>query len=884
MRSSNPFLNVTDSDDDSIRTSTTNTAYQHSQMSRLTSQAAPNSSQSLPNLSSNSNPFQIETNPFISYNSLSTNVLHDDLSYLSLTNSYRSTNPFTSFQSLNTSPVLGSPLSPSFSLENSRTTDVLNATTGINGVDISDTSNPLQNLYPNDLGRFNDSNSYTLSNSNPNNPFSSKNDFQTVKNNSKSKINSRSQESVIKDRDKLVICNRRPPLQAKKSFTIPNKIKYIAINMPYIATAFHNIRIWDYNCSSSDYNSSFKMVNEDMKILALIFVPGRNRIWVSLGRGEIWDVDVSGELVEKKLAHAAKITLLLKNDIKRMICSIDENGVLKIWRPNNNGIITLTNEPTRKLISKIPPHIAVVTCDQMLWTCSILDRFLKVYNIKVDEVDLKHKVLNSPVICGFITCLTEYKDNGVLSGHEDGKVVIWDSKLNVTKIITGGGPTKILAILTVRDDIWTGSINGKIQVFSKKNNYQKIKSFIAYNKNPCILLNLNLNSVKNNRLDIISTSDEGQILIWDGLLTNDYIDEQVRLKECVYSTFSTIKALVCTWNVDSMKVSDLQSKDPLFCMDMLTSLTYPDIIVINFQELIALDSAQTQAKNILKKSKPSKMDPSTQWAELFKEELKRHKPHTKYVQLVCKQLVGLYTLVFVSEKNLESIKEVEVDTIKTGFGGIHGNKGSIAVRLLFFDTSICLVNVHLAAHQKEVLSRNNDICTILKDTQFPNLTHNFNVNGGDGSEILDHELVILSGDLNYRIERPREEVIGAALSENFEFLLKYDQLSAQIKHNKHFALRNFKEGKIQFRPTFKYDVNTKNYDTSEKKRVPAYCDRILYFSNENQVLFSKNREGGVNIDGAKFSNQKIKVNRYFSRIESLASDHRPVFAHFTLGI
>lgn len=42
------------------------------------------------------------------------------------------------------------------------------------------------------------------------------------------------------------------------------------------------------------------------------------------------------------------------------------------------------------------------------------------------------------------------------------------------------------------------------------------------------------------------------------------------------------------------------------------------------------------------------------------------------------------------------------------------------------------------------------------------------------------------------------------------------------------AFEGFEEGPLLFRPTYKYDLGTDNYDTSEKSRIPAWTGEGIF--------------------------------------------------------
>jgi hypothetical protein len=225
-------------------------------------------------------------------------------------------------------------------------------------------------------------------------------------------------------------------------------------------------------------------------------------------------------------------------------------------------------------------------------------------------------------------------------------------------------------------------------------------------------------------------------------------------------------------------------------------------------------------------------------------------------------------------------------------GNVFHNKGAIGVYLKLKhrikdsdyakSSKVLLVTSHLAAHVKNVDARNDDFRRIMTELEAqapvrflrPKKSRDGSPMQGDGSYLLDSmDHVIFSGDLNYRVDLPREYVdrciydIKACQLEDqlateesdmiLNKLLRRDQLLRTISAGRAFV--NFNEGKISFLPTFKFDKGSTDYDTSYKQRIPAWTDRILFKSNSMRVL------------------------KYDSVPNAMHSDHRPVFGTFSLG-
>lgn len=124
------------------------------------------------------------------------------------------------------------------------------------------------------------------------------------------------------------------------------------------------------------------------------------------------------------------------------------------------------------------------------------------------------------------------------------------------------------------------------------------------------------------------------------------------------------------------------------------------------------------------------------------------------------------------------------------------------------------------------------------------------VPGGDG--LLDADLCVWVGDFNYRIDLGYEETLAliqagkastsrlsgsrqhqgvhpASAHPQLEPLRKADQCSQEMSLGRVFA--GLQEGPLSFQPTYKFDKGVPgrmSYDSSEKRRVPAWTDRVLF--------------------------------------------------------
>ena len=215
-------------------------------------------------------------------------------------------------------------------------------------------------------------------------------------------------------------------------------------------------------------------------------------------------------------------------------------------------------------------------------------------------------------------------------------------------------------------------------------------------------------------------------------------------------------------------------------------------------------------------------------------------------------LLAIKLFIIADTKISDSISVRLRQTVSTGADGAYGNKGGCYCSFSIDSaTNFLFIGAHFEAHDKNIQLRNDNFATIMKTIQTE-----LNAN-----PLTYHHFIFFMGDLNYRIDGPYETVIQLATAGKYYDMLEYDQLTTEKRAMHVFS--GFFEEEIHFPPTYKFNKNSIEYDTSKKKRVPSFTDRIL--------VYSRNRS-------------RIKTLGYDTNMDILISDHRPVNAKFEVQL
>ena len=112
----------------------------------------------------------------------------------------------------------------------------------------------------------------------------------------------------------------------------------------------------------------------------------------------------------------------------------------------------------------------------------------------------------------------------------------------------------------------------------------------------------------------------------------------------------------------------------------------------------------------------------------------------------------------------------------------------------------------------------------------------------------------------------------ASLQATLDSILPHDQLHRLMK-SKRALHEGWREAPIAFLPTYKYDVGTVGlFDSSEKKRAPSWCDRVLYRTRRD---LEAHREGVREEEEARRRDDEMMARG----VDSAAEDDDVLFAY-----
>jgi len=198
-----------------------------------------------------------------------------------------------------------------------------------------------------------------------------------------------------------------------------------------------------------------------------------------------------------------------------------------------------------------------------------VDKSVTVYNIPLNKISkIIHTHLTGSVI--------QHHGSQVISGHDNGNIIIWCAASFVQLSIVEASMYKITSCLSLGTQLWLGLATGKILVYEGQTLF---KEFFAI-EGEIASIEADLESI-----GVVAVSDKGLKLL-DGLLENDFCGRLMLEEQARFCTYRDIKVLVASWNVNAIRPIELKNE---VIFDVLLKGSTADVIVFGFQELIDLE-------------------------------------------------------------------------------------------------------------------------------------------------------------------------------------------------------------------------------------------------------------------------------------------------------
>jgi len=228
--------------------------------------------------------------------------------------------------------------------------------------------------------------------------------------------------------------------------------------------------------------------------------------------------------------------------------------------------------------------------------------------------------------------------------------------------------------------------------------------------------------------------------------------------------------------------------------------------------------------------------------------------NSPYVLLGVVKLWEIIMMVLIRRPLARHVSNLMMDTCATGVGDVLGNKGGCGLSFMYEETHLAFVACHLAARAERMTQRAENYQKIIKNLRLgcqPDV---------DLLTQMDH--VFWLGDLNYRNELEFNQTVELVRQRDFAQLSTYDQLTSAM--SRQTVLCGFKEGVLEFAPTYRWERRS-NVFSNKKSQAPSWTDRVLWHCK-------------TGLETA------VELKSYGSAPNVFGSDHRPVYATFTVHV
>jgi WD40 repeat protein len=409
--------------------------------------------------------------------------------------------------------------------------------------------------------------------------------------------------------------NRRSPFIKQGVHEIP--IRYDARMMDVcgelVCTTGHLTRVW--NILDGELMTSFSH-GEGIKATSIIFKPGTDvhdegtRLWIGNSNGELMEVDIATQSVvcSKPNVHGRyEVTKIYRH--YNELWTLDESGTLLVWGPDSSGTPSLAHSAHQTF--RVPKgHTFSMVVGDELWHAT--GKEIRVF-APTSDGQTQFQVLIRPLMqdsAGEVTSgtTTRAHQGKVFFGHVDGKVSIYSTSdytclglLNVTSF-------KINTLTGVGKYLWAGFNAGRVCVYDIEQTPWVVKKDWQAHDNPVVkLLHDPASSYRLDRIQVLSLGVDNMVKVWDGLLQEDWLESQMKIRDTQYCQFDQLKVMVMTWNAGASTPHSLRysDSDATFIRDLVQNSNSPDILVFGFQELVDLEDKTATASKYM----PANLEP-----------------------------------------------------------------------------------------------------------------------------------------------------------------------------------------------------------------------------------------------------------------------------------